>query len=346
MDYSFQGVSKWLKISFTRQKLPPFLIFFVTHKCNLLCEHCFYWKQIEERRTSDLNIGEIEKLSKQLGRLYNLLISGGEPFLRDDLETICDIFYRNNNTSKIIIPTNGFMPEKIHKITKDILERCPGMTLELNLSLDGMQGVHDKLRGIKGSFQNALKTYKLLTSLKDQYKNFKLYIATTISNVNIKELPVFENFVKNNMQTIDGHLFAFFRDSGRDENIFFPQDEYRKLLSDSVTNKHIGIDRLLIKAKMATLRDKKQLIKCLAGGIIGVIDYNGDVRLCELSKPIGNIREDDFPSIWYSEAAQTERKKIKEGKCYCSHECFIAPSTLYSCSNLFRSIIIYLRERH
>ena len=59
---------------------PPFLILFINSLCNMKCEHCFYWQQLNQ--PDDLSFEEIVSLSEGLGRIENLNLSGGEPFLR------------------------------------------------------------------------------------------------------------------------------------------------------------------------------------------------------------------------------------------------------------------------
>ena len=59
---------------------PPFLILFINSLCNQTCEHCFYWRNLN--RHDDLTVDEIRALSESLGRVENLNLSGGEPFLR------------------------------------------------------------------------------------------------------------------------------------------------------------------------------------------------------------------------------------------------------------------------
>src|SRR6185503_11030379 len=56
---------------------PPFLILFINSICNLACDHCFYWKELNSR--DDLTKDEIFALARSLGPIENLNLSGGEP---------------------------------------------------------------------------------------------------------------------------------------------------------------------------------------------------------------------------------------------------------------------------
>src|SRR6187431_2974653 len=84
---------------------PPFMIVFINSICNLTCEHCFYWKELNKR--DDLTFEEFERLSLELGDFENLNLSGGEPFIRKEFSEICELFIKNNHVRNIYVPTNG-----------------------------------------------------------------------------------------------------------------------------------------------------------------------------------------------------------------------------------------------
>lgn len=333
-----QKINKWKEIVFKKHQLPPFLIFFVTNKCNLKCRHCFYWKNVENQESRDLNISEIERLSKEFDRLYNLLISGGEPFLREDLAEICILFYKNSKVEKISIPTNGSVSSVIYDSTRKILNDCPDLQLTIELSIDGLSEIHDNLRGAKGSFNATLETYELLCDLKYQFTNLRINVITTVTNENICYLHQLQDFIISKMPHLDNNFFGLLRGDCRNNDIFLPELSYLNKLEGIMTshNKNLlssFLNKLFFDVKMATLIRKRQVINCAAGDLMGVVDNNGDVRLCELLRPVGSLREGRFVEIWQSKAANRQRRSIRRKECYCTHECFIAPSVLYKPRN-------------
>ncbi len=70
-----------------KRGLPVNLIFFVTSRCNLLCTHCFYWEELNKRK-NELELDEIERVSRSLPNLLSVSLTGGEPYLRPDLPDI------------------------------------------------------------------------------------------------------------------------------------------------------------------------------------------------------------------------------------------------------------------
>src|SRR5881396_3484740 len=85
---------------------PPFLVLFINSICNLTCDHCFYWRDLNQR--NDLEFDEIRKLSEDLGPLEILNLSGGEPFIRKEFADIVKLFIRNNGVREVYVPSNGY----------------------------------------------------------------------------------------------------------------------------------------------------------------------------------------------------------------------------------------------
>src|SRR3989344_1433723 len=74
-------------------KNPQSMIVFVTSRCNARCGFCFFWREIEEKQKFELTLEEYEKIAKNYGDLIQLSLTGGEPFLRNDLYDIMKVFY-------------------------------------------------------------------------------------------------------------------------------------------------------------------------------------------------------------------------------------------------------------
>src|SRR5262245_17130766 len=99
---------------------PPFLIVFINSICNLTCEHCFYWRNLNRR--DDLTFEEFEKLSNELGDIEILNLSGGEPFLRTEFAEICSLFIKNNRVKQIYVPTNAYFTDRTEKQLRQVLK--------------------------------------------------------------------------------------------------------------------------------------------------------------------------------------------------------------------------------
>jgi len=114
--------------------------------------------------------------------LKNVNISGGEPFLRDDLLEIVKTISRQAPKAKIVISTNGFLPSKIKQTMQRIIKFKKNIGIAV--SLDGFGKVHEELRGFPGGYSLVLETIRLLKELG--VGNVK--IAFTLGNQNINQL--------------------------------------------------------------------------------------------------------------------------------------------------------------
>ena len=86
------------------------------------------------------------------------------------------------------------------------------------------------------------------------------------------------------------------------------------------------------------IKDRKRIFKCLAGYLDGVIYPNGDVALCEATRPVGNLKnfDMDFQKLWWSDSANKMRDNTKN--CCCIHGCNLVSSMQYDANSL-KSIV-------
>ena len=158
------GKLTWKNLAFPSVGTPPFLILFINSICNLTCEHCFYWRNLNQR--DDLKVEEIFALARDLGRIENLNLSGGEPFLRPEFAEICRFFIQNNGVEQIYVPTNGYFTERTIKALQQHLRGKDASKLFVcELSIDGMPEYHDRFRGNSKSFAKLLETYEALAEI-------------------------------------------------------------------------------------------------------------------------------------------------------------------------------------
>src|ERR1700680_4105431 len=148
------------------QATPPFMIVFINSICNLTCEHCFYWRNLNRR--DDLTYEEFMALSLELGTFENLNLSGGEPFIRPEFGEICLLFIENNSVKRIYVPTNGYFTERTEKQLRRVFQSKTLQSFACEISLDGMPEYHDRFRGNPRSFAKAMETYDMLSNMQKQ----------------------------------------------------------------------------------------------------------------------------------------------------------------------------------
>lgn len=341
-------ISKIIKYAFFKKLIYPIdIILHITSKCNSYCQTCFNWKNLNFC-DNDLSIDEFEKIAKGLKEILWLNISGGEPFLRDDLLHICELFYKLNKPRWVSISTNGLLTEKIQNLTEQMLNRIK-IPIVIDLSLDNLYELHDELRGVRGNFIKVMQTYRSLVNLAKKYPNLSIKVITVLSNKNFERLDKIIKFVRYEMEGVFFHSNVFLRGNPREADIYLPNvallETKKKILADACRNSRhnnnfswieqqlaLFIREYLLNLNFKILREKRQVIPCLAGESHTVILANGDVSFCELIDSIGNLRDYDFnfTDIWYSKKARDIRQFIKDKKCYCTHECVHLNSILFN----------------
>jgi len=331
------------------------VILFVTSVCNARCRTCFYWSKLNKK--GDMRFDEIRKLSESMPQFSDLWISGGEPFLRRDLAEIVLLFFRNNRIRDVRIPTNGLPTAQTIAMVEKILNYCSNIQLEVDLSIDGFKETHDQIRGVPGNFESSLTTLAELNRLKKAHPNLTLFINSVITVENENQIVELAHSFRERRE-VDGHYFQIIRGDPMDpklktvspgtlKNIYSElipiNDEYvstsrsmnnRSALSDWARRAYWKAGyRFSYETQYRNYVNKTNWkMPCTAGRTSIVIDYNGDVRVCELRKPIGNLREVDmnFKKFWTSAARKNEVKSVANDKCFCTHICFMYDSMRHS----------------
>lgn len=287
---------------------PSYFVFFVTKKCNAKCKMCFYKENMQKDNGKELTVSEYGLISQQIKTLNVLGISGGEPFLRNDLSEIIKVFYSNCQPLVVDLPTNGFFTDTIIKQTEEILRAAKNTTIDLQLSLDGPETIHDEIRGVSGSFKNLKETYNNLIHLKNKYKNLKIKICTVYSYYNQKHILKLFDIIKKDFSEIDRLVFSAVHGSVSDKKASdFNWGIYFQLckIAESYFNK--GRTNSFYNLFTQAIRRRKNLFlkevlenqdmynKCNAGKKVIIINEIGDVFPCEpIWSKIGNLRSNNY----------------------------------------------------
>jgi MoaA/NifB/PqqE/SkfB family radical SAM enzyme len=336
----------WRNLAIPDVPSPPFLILFVNSICNMKCEHCFYWRSLNQ--PDDLTFDELVQLSHQLGRVEQLNLSGGEPFIRKELGAICRQFIRQNGVEEIYVPTNGYYTERTIAQIRETL-REPGLRLfAVELSLDGLAEFHDRFRVAPGSFERALQTYDALAELQRDDARLQIHAVSTATADNLEEIRRLTAFLYERCPAMTHHNLAIIRGDRKNPSLQGPRLAEYQALYDGIRRlwaprerRRAGsiVEPMLQWAKVKTIEEQRQVIPCRAGVLSAVVYANGDVSVCELHPPIGNLRRQSFRDIWRGEAARRRRAAVRAGECHCTTEVFLWPSITFQPRHLVRALV-------
>ena len=336
-----------------RDETPPFLVLYINSICNLTCDHCLYWRNLNRR--DDLSFAELEDLSRDLGPIENLNLSGGEPFIRGDFDRIVRMFVRNNGVKQVYVPTSGFFPDRVETAVSSVLEEEDLLLFACELSLDGTETYHNRFRGSSESFAKALETYDRLVEMQRSDPRLRIHAISTAHHENLEEIRALTDFLYDRCPAMDHHNLGLIRGDRKDPNLLAPPIEEYRQLSDYIrarwSDRQEGrfgaiVEPMLQWAKVRTLQEEKQVIPCRAGILAGVVYANGDVSVCELHEPIGNLRQATFREIWISPEAVELRRSIANAECWCTQEVFLWPSIVFQPRSLVRSLVAGRAWRH
>ncbi len=314
----------------------PVIVWNITRRCNLKCVHCYAQSE---------NIAYNNELSREqafamMDDLADfgvpvLLFSGGEPLMHPHLLEYAH--YAVSRGMRAVISTNGTL------ITKEKAKALKEIGLSyVGVSLDGLEPIHDRFRGIKGAFRMAMRGIE-----NCQEAGIKVGLRFTINKRNIQDLPGIFDLLEE--KQIPRACFYHLVYSGRASQIAredLSHEETRKaldLIMDKTRDLHhrnkpkeiLTVDnhadgpyvyqRLLVEnpdraAKVLELLEMNEGNS--SGRGIGCISWNGTVHPDQFWRDIclGSVTERPFSEIW-TDAANEFLMKMKNKKAHVKGRC-------------------------
>ena len=280
----------------------------VTYKCNSRCRMCNIWRT---ENPADLPLSYFYNLSRNL-KYINL--SGGEPFLRPDLPEIVKIIKQVSPKAKIIISSNGLASDLIEKTTKQIL--AIDKNIGLRISLDGLGGAHDKIRGVVGIYQQVLKTVEALKKLG--LKN--LGFSFTIMDDNVGQLRAVYDLAKSlglelALAVVQNSEIYFRKNDNKLKRLETLEYNLKYVIRQELKSRSVKrwFRAYYDYGLLYFAKYKKRLLNSGAGFDSLFIDPAGDIFPSNLiNLNLGNLGRGQLDKIWNSISAQEIRRKIKE----------------------------------
>jgi len=270
----------------------------VTYRCNARCHMCNTWQyptKIEEEITA--------KDLATLPRLKFCNITGGEPFLREDLEDIVRV--AKSKSDRVVISSNGYFTERMVALAKNI----PG--IGFRISIEGLPKANDELRGLKDGFDHGIRSLLQLKNLGVKDLGFGI----TVSDKNAKdllELYDLAKYLKLEFATAIIHNAYYFHKA---DNVISDKElvigEFNKLIRELFkTNRPKNWYRAYFNYGITNyVRGKKRLMPCEMGRDLFMIDPYGEIKPCNvLDVSMGNIKRQSFDDIWNGDKAKEARK--------------------------------------
>ena len=331
--------------AYVQKKYPISLVHFITNKCNARCLHCFIDFNDPKTFQGDLTLDEIREMTKHVGpSLFNVNLTGGEPFLRKDIWDIAEAYFQNTPIRSVFITTHGQFTEKI----KAFLDRfiasgfCASRKVMFSFSIDNLERKHDQNRKVQGLFHQAIASVQLVEAYG--HPNIMGNVAITVTDHNYMDVIEVYEYLKNDLK-----IAAFTATAMREEGVVKRIDPdmkkhihqayvelTRRIHEDQLQHRTRGYkqdlqgslmnakNRIVNEAITETYLDKHYISHCPAAAMFGVVGNDGQVYPCEiLDRPLGNLRDYgmNFLALWENAQCRDARKFIKDTNCNCTYEC-------------------------
>ena len=149
-----------LRSTAVRPSAPLKLNLCLTYWCQYKCKTCNIWRR---KPTDELTTDEVGALIRENPHVNWVDLTGGEIFLRPDIDDIFDAILTGWSRLAILhFPTNGFQTDRIVQSVERIARQRSGARTVVTVSLDGDEALNDEIRGIKGGFRRQVATFQAL----------------------------------------------------------------------------------------------------------------------------------------------------------------------------------------
>lgn len=304
-------------LQFSKDK-KPVVVWNMTQRCNLKCVHCYAHAVEPSAHKDPISNEKAKEIIDDLAQFGApvMLFSGGEPLVREDLVDLAK--YATSKGMRAVISTNGTL------ITKSKAKELKEVGLSyVGISIDGAEDVHDKFRGVPGSYKQALKGVENCLA-----EGLKVGLRFTINKRNAPEVPHLFRLIED--MEIPRICFYHLVYSGRGSELIkedlnhqetrdivdLIMDETRALFEKGKPKEVLTVDNhadgphvyyRLLKEDPARAKEVLELLKMNEGNSsgrgIGCISWDGQVHADQFMRHItfGNVLERPFSEIWMDE---------------------------------------------
>lgn len=286
----------------------------VTYRCNAKCTMCNRYK-VPSKPEEELTVEAISKLPE----MYFTNITGGEPFIREDLKEIVRELYKKSE--RIVISTNGFFTDRIIDLCKEFPQ------VGIRISIEGLEQTNNEIRGLEDGFNRGYTTLKALVDMGMKDVGFGM----TVQDKNAPDLVA--------LYDISDELGMEFATASLHNSFYFV--EANNIIHDRLAVAQSFedlINRLLASNSpkkwfrayfnhglINYIFSQKRLLPCDMSFDTFFIDPYGDVMPCNGTREkevMGNINTQTWDELWSSEQAEIVRKKVR----CCDRNCWMIGS--------------------
>jgi MoaA/NifB/PqqE/SkfB family radical SAM enzyme len=319
-----------------------------TYKCNFRCEMCGIWKK---KSVNELTADEVAGFFRRWPQFSWINLSGGEIFMRRDIDDIVRAIQENCRSLFMInFPTTGWFGDRTVSLVNEVLQRGIGR-LMVTISIDGPKAVHEELRGLPGSWDRGIETFRRLRGIRRP--NFQPVVGMTLLSKNTHLVDatiaairdVIPEFTRKELHLNVGHESTHYFDNagytggGPHAATLAELDRHQQAIGRSWHPVAFLEDRY--QALVADYFEHgKSPLPCTALSTNCFIDAYWNLYPCSIwDQKVGNLREAgfDLDALWNSARGRDLRAKVVNEDCpHCWTPCEAYPTIL---ANLPKALV-------
>ena len=341
-------------------RLPAGVVYEATMRCNLHCEFCYVGTllNIEGEWREELPLDALRRAFPE-GRLQ-VNLTGGEIFMRKDILSVLDVFREKGYTCGYLT-TNGTIISDERADALAELARL-GFLTHVSVSIDGPGELHDKARGVKGTFQRTSDGLRRLqAAAKKKGAPLRVSINTTVAEQSLDTLEQMVEVAEElGVDAIGLNHLMFATAAERDETLRIIGETDPKVISTYITEDP-GVDPIRVREKVGRLQQacaRKGVLfdyrpkvhsplidpyytpgtplagRCLYPFMHARVSFSGKVFFCPFIRvEVGDLTTQTLGEVWNSEKYVDLRKKLLDNELFpvCRRCCKVelsAPPTL------------------
>lgn len=306
---------------------PYRMTYAVTSRCQARCSMCNIWRR---PAADELSLAEIDEFMARSNRFSWINLTGGEIFLRDDIEGILDAIDRHCRQLCLLnFPTNGYDSDRVVSVVGALLRRMSVPRLMVSVSLDGPPGLHDRIRGLDGSWERAVATFRRLRELRS--RRFSVFLGYTVQDANLDGFDGMLRAVRREVGVADdeihvnlAHVSGLYYDNAAFSGLPAAEETCRLLARISASRERRAMDPVSFLEHRYRSMVRPYLergvvpLRCQAAAASCYVDPAGMVYPCTgFDAPVGSLREwgYDLKRLWRTAGRRDVRKSVRAGDC-------------------------------